>query len=76
MNLTLEFGRREDLPVRIAIANTASEFAGSLGPLAGGFIAASLGYEAVFMVSIAFLAAGGLMIIFRVKEPRLQNLQH
>jgi MFS family permease len=75
MNLTLEFGRREDLPVRIAIANTASEFAGSIGPLAGGFIAASFGYEAVFLVSIAFLSAGGLMIIFRVKEPRLKNLQ-
>jgi len=70
MNLTLEFGNREDLPVRIAVANTASEFAGTLGPLAGGFIAASFGYGAVFAVSIAFLLSGGLMVALRVKEPR------
>lgn len=73
MNLTLEFGQREDLPVRIATANTASEFAGALGPLAGGFIAASFGYEAVFAVSVAFLLTGGLMVTFRVAEPRGRN---
>jgi len=69
-NLTLEFGRREDLPVRIAIANTASELMGSLGPLAGGIIATSFGYHAVFAVAIAFLAAGGLLVQFTVREPR------
>jgi len=73
MNLTLEFGNREDLPVRIAVANTASEFAGSIGPLAGGFIAASFGYESVFAVSVAFLLTGGLMVMFRVREPRLKR---
>jgi MFS family permease len=69
-NLTLEFGRREDLPVRIAIANTASELMGSLGPLAGGIIATSFGYHAVFAVAIAFLAAGGLLVQLTVREPR------
>ncbi|MEQ8861355.1 MAG: MFS transporter [Pseudomonadales bacterium] len=70
MNLTLEFGHRDDLPVRIAIANTASELVGTLGPLLGGAIAATLGYPMVFLVSVAFLVAGGVMVIVLVPEPR------
>jgi MFS family permease len=70
MNLTLEFGNREDLPLRIAVANTASEFAGTLAPLAGGFIAASFGYPAVFTASIAFLLTGTSLVMFKVAEPR------
>ena len=72
MNLTLEFGHRNDLPMRIAIANTTSEFAGTIGPLLGGLIAAMLGYTTLFLVSVAFLVAGGLMVVFRVPEPRGQ----
>ncbi|MFT6519534.1 MAG: MFS family permease, partial [Candidatus Azotimanducaceae bacterium] len=55
INLTLEFGDRDNLPVRIAIANTASEVAGTIGPLLGGLLAALMGYEAVFAASIVFL---------------------
>jgi MFS family permease len=36
VNLTLEFGQRHDLPLRIALANSSSELAGTLGLLAGG----------------------------------------
>lgn len=74
-NLTLEFGQRDDLPVRIAIANSTSELAGTLGPLAGGAIAAGFGYEALFLVSVAFLLAGGLMVAWLVPEPRYQRAQ-
>lgn len=70
MNLTLEFGQREDLPMRIAIANSASELAGAIGPLLGGGVAALLGYEALFATSVAFLLAGGLMVAYLVPEPR------
>ncbi len=73
MNLTLEFGRREDLPIRIAIANSASELAGAIGPLLGGAIAALFGYPALFTTSVAFLLAGGLMVVFLVPEPRRQS---
>ncbi len=72
MNLTLEFGRREDLPLRIAIANSASELSGAIGPVAGGLIAAAFGYEVVFGVSVAFLLIGGLMVA-RVAEPRTRS---
>jgi MFS family permease len=70
MNLTLEFGHRDDLPVRIAIANSTSEMAGALGPLLGGAIAAAHGYVALFSTSVAFLLAGGVMVAFYVPEPR------
>lgn len=70
MNLVLEFGHRDDLPLRIAIANSTSEMAGSLGPLLGGAIAASFGYAALFFTSVAFLIAGGLLVVLLVPEPR------
>ena len=70
MNLTLEFGHRDDLPMRIALANSGSELAGTIGPLLGGLLAALLGYDAVFLTSVAFLALGGLMILRWVPEPR------
>lgn len=69
-NLTLEFGHRNDLPMRIAIANTASELAGTVGPLLGGVLAHVFGYPALFLVSVAFLLAGALMVAIWVPEPR------
>jgi MFS family permease len=72
MNLTLEFGERDDLPMRIALANTASELAGTLGPLLGGALATALGYDAVFYTSMAFLIAGGGLVLRFVPEPRKQ----
>ena len=70
INLTLEFGDRDNLPMRIAIANTASEVAGTVGPLLGGLLAALLGYEAVFAASIVFLVVGGTVVRIYVPEPR------
>ena len=70
VNLTLEFGHRHDLPMRIAIANTAAELAGALGPLAGGLLAYALGYGAVFAASSAFLVIGGAIVALSVAEPR------
>jgi len=70
INLTLEFGHRDDIPLRIAIANSSSEVAGAIGPLLGGVLAAWLGYEAVFICSIVFLILGGAMVNSYVPEPR------
>lgn len=69
-NLTLEFGARDDLPMRIAIANTASEIAGTIGPLLGGLLAAYFGYVSVFVTSIVFLVLGGTVVRIYVPEPR------
>ena len=69
-NLTLEFGDRADLPTRLAVANTASELAGTIGPLLGGVLAATLGYEWVFSTSVLFLLVGGIVVYRHVPEPR------
>jgi MFS family permease len=72
-NLTLEFGHRDDLPVRIAIANTTSEIAGAIGPLLGGLLATALGYAAVFWGSMLFLGVGAGLVIVYVPEPRFRR---
>ncbi len=69
-NLVLEFGSRENLPMRIAVANSASELVGALGPLVGGLLVAWASYEAVFWTAIAFQAAAVLWVFFGVPEPR------
>ena len=68
--IVLEFGDRQNLPVRIALANSVSQVAGSVGPLAGGALATVLGYEWVFLASVVFLAAGASLILLRIPEPR------
>jgi predicted MFS family arabinose efflux permease len=72
VNLTLEFGTLPDLPLRIAIANSASELTGTIGLLVGGALAAGLGYEAVIITSIVCLVAGGGMVWSSVPDPRRQ----
>jgi MFS family permease len=69
-NLTLEFGDRDNLPMRIAIANTGSEIAGTIGPLFGGLLATFYGYQSVFITSILFLLIGGIVVGKYVPEPR------
>lgn len=72
-NLTLEFGERTELPVRIAVANSTSEIAGAIGPLLGGLIAALLGYPALFICAVAFLVIGGWQIARFVPDPRFAD---
>ena len=72
-NLVLEFGQREDVPMRIAIANASSEVLGAIATLAAGFVALAFGYEAVFALSLVFLAVGGWMVRRHVPEPRFNG---
>jgi MFS family permease len=69
-NMVLEFGLREDLPLRIAVANSASEFVGTIGPLLGSAIAIAFSYEALFCVAISFQLAAIARVMFFVDEPR------
>lgn len=72
--MILEFGNRAEMPMRIAISSTAEGITASIGPLIGGFVADKLGYGTVFGISIGFLAAGLLVLIAMVKEPRTARL--
>jgi MFS family permease len=69
-NLVLEFGSREDLPLRIAVANSASELVGAAAPLLGGILAATASYESVLWTAIGFQLASVLWVVLRVAEPR------
>jgi signal transduction histidine kinase/predicted MFS family arabinose efflux permease len=69
-NMVLEFGDRSDLPMRIAMVNSAQSLVQVFGAIAGGTMAASLGFEVVFGAAVlAKLAAAG-MLWFYVREPR------
>ena len=69
-NMVLEFGGREDLPLRIAVANSSSEFVGAIGPLVGAAILFTSSHEALFWTAIAFHLAAILLVVFYVEEPR------
>jgi MFS family permease len=69
-NLVLEFGSRHNLPMRIAVANAASEALGVAGPLLGGVLVAAFSHQAAFWTAIACQGAALLWVALGVREPR------
>ena len=69
-SIVLEFGSRGDLPLRIAVANTAQELVGAIGPLLGGVLAVTAGRDWVYVVAILFQLAAIAVVLARVDEPR------
>lgn len=69
-NLVLEFGDRENLPLRIALANSSAEVVGVIGPVAGGLIAAAFSYLPVFWLALGFQALSLGVMWVGVREPR------
>jgi MFS family permease len=72
--MILEFGHRDDLPMRIAVSATAESITATAGPLIGGWMADLFGYGVVFGASIGMLAASLLLLIVAVREPRTARL--
>lgn len=68
--LILEFGHRDDVPMRLAISATVEGVMLAAGPLVGGFIAAAAGYPRVFEVAMALQIISLVITVFGVKEPR------
>lgn len=71
--MVLEFGAREDVPMRLALMATGQGTMNALTPLLGGLIAATLGYETLFGFSAVLLAVSLFLLIFLVEEPRLRR---
>jgi MFS family permease len=69
-NLVLEFGSRRNLPLRIAVANSASELVAAFGALLGGALAMLTTHIVVFWTAIAFQLAGLAMVVLWVDDPR------
>jgi MFS family permease len=72
--MILEFGARDDLPMRIAVSATAESITATLAPLIGGQVADLLGYGTVFGLSLGVLGVGLAVLIGLVKEPRTARL--
>ena len=68
--MVLEFGDRDDMAMRLALTATTQGLMATLGPLVGGVIAAALGYQVLFGVSVGFLALALVVLVGFVEEPR------
>lgn len=67
--MILEFGGRDDLPMRIGLSTTAEGVTATLGPLIGGKLADAFGYSFVFGASIGLLASAFIALVL-IKDPR------
>jgi MFS family permease len=68
--LVLEFGSREDTPMRLAISTTAETSVAAIGPIMGGIIASFYGFVPVIWLSIGLIAMALMVMLFGVREPR------
>ncbi|MBX7502182.1 MFS transporter [Qipengyuania sp. YG27] len=68
--IVLEFGDRDDMPMRIAAATTAEAITATLGPLVGGFVAEAIGLPWVFGATGVLLVAALVLLLGLVREPR------
>ena len=68
--LVLEFGNRDDIPMRLALSTTVETTMATLGPILGGLIASFAGLVPVFLISIVSLVAALVVMLCAVREPR------
>jgi MFS family permease len=71
--MVLEFGARQDMPMRLGLSQTAQGFMNTIGPLFGGLIAWLAGYRPVFFLSMGFEAIALVLLIWVVDEPRYRR---
>lgn len=69
-NIVIEFGHKHDIPMRMALSNTAEGLMGSLAPLLGGVLAMVWGYKAAFIATIVSVAISLVILVWKVDEPR------
>jgi MFS family permease len=75
-NIVLEYGHHHDVPMRMALSNTAEGAMGSLAPLIGGGLVILWGYEAAFYATIATVALALGVLVWKVDEPRHRKHVH
>jgi MFS family permease len=68
--MVLEFGNRDEMAMRLAVSQTAQGSMRALGPLLGGLVASTLGYNFLFSVSLGFLILSLIVLTTLVQEPR------
>ena len=68
--LVLEFGKREDIPMRLAISTTAETSIASISPIIGGVIATVYGFTTLIGLSIVLLTFALVVVTLLVRDPR------
>jgi MFS family permease len=71
--MVLEFGSRDDVPMRLGLSQTAQGLVSTIGPLIGGVIAWLAGISWVLELSIVFEAIALGLLVFVVDEPRYRR---
>jgi MFS family permease len=74
-NIVLEYGHRHDVPMRMALSNTAEGAMGALAPLLGAGLVVLWSYEASFYATILTVALALIVLVWKVDEPR-RRIQH
>jgi len=69
-NIVLEYGHHHDVPMRMALSNTAEGATGALAPLIGGGLVVLWGYEAAFFATLLTVAIALVVLVWKVDEPR------
>jgi predicted MFS family arabinose efflux permease len=69
-NLVLEFGKREDIPMRVAMAQTADQAVVVVAPILGSLIIETVSYAAMFWTTAGVLSLALAITVLRVQEPR------
>jgi MFS family permease len=75
-NIVMEYGHRHDVPMRMALSNTAEGAIGALAPLLGTGLVLLWGYEASFFATIVSMAVALVVLIWKVDEPRRRAPGH
>ena len=70
--LVLEFGKHEDIPMRIALTTTVEGAVSSVGPVIAGLAIAALGFAPLMVVAFASITVALAIVFWRVSEPRDQ----
>jgi MFS family permease len=74
-NLVLEFGRRQDLPMRIALAQMGEQMVQIAAPVTGGLLVAALSYDAMFWTSASLQCVAFGITLWKVVDPRHRAAQ-
>jgi len=69
-NIVLEYGHPHDVPMRMALSNTAEGAVGALAPLLGAGLVVLWGYEASLWASMASMAVALAISVWKMDEPR------
>lgn len=72
--IVLEFGERQDIPMRLALSTTAEGLVSTIGLLGAGAVAMTLGYGPLLWIALTTLVLGLLVITFIVRDPRHARL--